>query len=336
MKYFWRMCLGAFFSLSLVACGQAKPTHPTPESSATPSSNETVSVPAAPATTNAPAVHVVASFSVLGDMVSAVGGERVQVDNLVGINQDSHVYQPTPQDAQKIAHAQVFVVNGLGFEGWLERLEKNADFKGIKVVVTDGLPALSAPQHGEEGHDHEHDHTAGGMDPHAWQDPALVAQYYVPNIIKGLSQADPAGATYYQQHGQAYINQLNQLTIQIQQILGRFPREQRKVVVSHRSFEYFGKAFGVDFYAVQGMSTESQASAKQVAELINLIKVQNIHALYAENISDPKMIEQISAETGVRVGNKLYSETLSEKTGYAPTYLRMMQYNADQIAAGVR
>ena len=108
------------------------------------------------------------------------------------------------------------------------------------------------------------------------------------------------------------------------------------MVVSHRAFEYFGKAFGVDFHAVQGISTESQPSAKQVAQLIDLIKTEKIRALYAENISDPKMIEQISAETGVRVGNKLYSETLSEKTGYAPTYLRMMQYNADQIAAGVR
>ena len=330
MKFFWRICLGALFSLSLAACDQAKQTESTGQPSPSPSNS------AVPSSTASPAVHVITSFSLLGDMVSAVGGERVQIDSLVGINQDAHVYQPSPQDVQKLGRAQVFVVNGLGYESWLERLEKNSGFAGVKVIATQDLPALKAPQHGEDEHDHEHDHASGGLDPHAWQDPALVAKYYVPNMVKGLSKADPAGATYYQQHGQAYINQLNQLSIQIEQILGRFPREQRKVVVSHRAFEYFGKAFGVDFHAVQGISTESQPSAKQVAQLIDLIKTEKIRALYAENISDPKMIEQISAETGVRVGNKLYSETLSEKTGYAPTYLRMMQYNADQIAAGVR
>ena len=332
MRFFGRVCLAAGMTLGLMACGPAKQAETVVQPVSPLSTHSSVNPPVAQAS----AVRVVASFSVLGDMVKAVGGERVQVDSLVGTDQDSHVYQPTPQDAQKIGRAQVFVVNGLGFEGWLERLEKNAGMSGVKVVATAGLPALTGPQHGEEGHDHEQDHQANGMDPHAWQDPALVAKYYVPNIIQGLSQADPAGATYYQQHGQAYINQLNQLSIQIQQILGSFPREQRKVVVAHRSFEYFGKAFGVDFYSVQGISTDSQPSAKQVAQLINLIQTQKIHALYAENISDPKMIQQISAETGVRMGNKLYSENLSEENGYAPTYLRMMQYNADQIAAGVR
>ena len=224
MKFFWRICLGALFSLSLAACDQAKQTESTGQPSPSPSNS------AVPSSTASPAVHVITSFSLLGDMVSAVGGERVQIDSLVGINQDAHVYQPSPQDVQKLGRAQVFVVNGLGYESWLERLEKNSGFAGVKVIATQDLPALKAPQHGEDEHDHEHDHASGGLDPHAWQDPALVAKYYVPNMVKGLSKADPAGATYYQQHGQAYINQLNQLSIQIEQILGRFPREQRKVV----------------------------------------------------------------------------------------------------------
>ena len=163
----------------------------------------------------------------------------------------------------------------------------------------------------------------------------MVAQYYVPNIVKGLSQADPEGANYYQQQGQAYTNQLNQLSTQIQQSMDRFPRDQRNVVVSHRAFEYFGKSFGINFHALQGVSTESQPSAKQVAELIKEIKEEHIKAVFAENITDPKMIQQIAAETGVTVGKSLYSESVSDETGVAPTYLRMMQYNADQIAAGL-
>ena len=226
----WLMTLAAF---GVMACGQGNSNAEKPSAA-----------PAKPVEGTAPqakVVHVVSSFSVLGDMVKAIGGERVQVDNLVGINQDPHVYQPSPQDVQKIGKAKVFVINGLGYEGWLERLEGNSGFSGVKIVATDGVKPLAKPAHGEEGHDHEHDHDEhGAVDPHVWLDPKLVAQYYVPNIVKGLSQADPEGANYYQQQGQAYTNQLNQLSTQIQQSMDRFPRDQRNVVVSHRAFEYFG------------------------------------------------------------------------------------------------
>ena len=323
----WLMTLAAF---GVMACGQGNSNAEKPSAA-----------PAKPVEGTAPqakVVHVVSSFSVLGDVVKAIGGERVQVDNLVGINQDPHVYQPSPQDVQKIGKAKVFVINGLGYEGWLERLEGNSGFSGVKIVATDGVKPLAKPAHGEEGHDHEHDHDEhdhGAVDPHVWLDPKLVAQYYVPNIVKGLSQADPEGANYYQQQAQAYTNQLNQLSTQIQQSMDRFPRDQRNVVVSHRAFEYFGKSFGITFHALQGVSTESQPSAKQVAELIKEIKEEHIKAVFAENITDPKMIQQIAAETGVTVGKSLYSESVSDETGVAPTYLRMMQYNADQIAAGL-
>ena len=320
--------LMAFASMGLLACSQgagSKPVAAGDAGAVAPKAAETV-VSVDPA--KAQLVHVVSSFSVLGDMVREIGGERVQVENLVGIDQDPHVYQPTPQDLQKLSRAQVFVSNGLNYEGWIVRMQENSGFKGVNVVATDGLPAIEAPT---EGHDH------GGMDPHAWLDAGLVEKYYVPNILNGLIAADPAGAVYYKQRAQAYSAQLSQISIQIHQILDRIPRAQRKAVVNHRAFEYFGKAYGIDFYAAQGLTTESQPSAKQIAQLIQQIKQDQIRALFVENISNPKLIEQIASETGVRVGGKLYSESLSTETeAYGATYLKMMQYNANQLFAAMR
>ena len=320
--------LMAFASMGLLACSQgagSKPVAAGDAGAVAPKAAETV-VSVDPA--KAQLVHVVSSFSVLGDMVREIGGERVQVENLVGIDQDPHVYQPTPQDLQKLSRAQVFVSNGLNYEGWIVRMQENSGFKGVNVVATDGLPAIEAPT---DGHDH------GGMDPHAWLDAGLVEKYYVPNILNGLIAADPAGAVYYKQRAQAYSAQLSQISIQIHQILDRIPRAQRKAVVNHRAFEYFGKAYGIDFQSAQGLTTESQPSAKQIAQLIQQIKQDQIRALFVENISNPKLIEQIASETGVRVGGKLYSESLSTETeAYGATYLKMMQYNANQLFAAMR
>ena len=329
--------LMAFASMGLLACGQgsgSKPAAAGDIGAVTPKTAETV-VSVDPA--KGQLVHVVSSFSVLGDMVREIGGERVQVENLVGIDQDPHVYQPTPQDLQKLSRAQVFVSNGLNYEGWIVRMQENSGFKGVNVVAANGVAPLESPQHGEEGHDHEHDHAAGGMDPHAWLDAGLVEKYYVPNILNGLIAADPAGAVYYNQRAQAYSAQLSQISIQIHQILDRIPRAQRKAVVNHRAFEYFGKAYGIDFQSAQGLTTESQPSAKQIAQLIQQIKQDQIRALFVEKISNPKLIEQIASETGVRVGGKLYSESLSTETeAYGATYLKMMQYNANQLFAAMR
>ena len=345
MRWFSKVVM-AFASVGVLACGQGAGSKPTAsgEAGSAPKTAETaVSVDPA----KGQLLRVVSSFSVLGDMAREIGGERVQVENLVGIDQDAHVYQPTPQDLQKLKNAQVFVSNGLNYEGWMARMQENSGFKGVSVVASNGVPAIEAPKHGEQGHDHERDHqnaaapadghAHGAMDPHAWLDATLVEKYYVPNILKGLIAADPAGEAYYKQRAQAYSAQLNQLSIQIHQILDRIPRAQRKAVVNHRSFEYFGKAYGVDFHSAQGLTTESQPSAKQVAQLIEQIKQDQIRALFVENISNPKLIEQIASETGVRVGGKLYSESLSSETeAYGATYLKMMQYNANQLFAAMR
>ncbi|MCE1176716.1 MAG: metal ABC transporter substrate-binding protein [Burkholderiales bacterium] len=280
-------------------------------------------------------IQVLATFSILADITREIGGERVQVDSLVAANQDAHVFAPTPQDVKKLTQAQVLVSNGLGFEGWLERLAQSGQFKGERIVATDGIQALPKPNHGEMEHDHTHDHEAQ-FDPHAWHDPTIVQTIYVRNIVAGLSQADPAGADYYQKRGQAYSAQITQLTANIQKEVANIPPEQRKVVTSHDAFNYFAHAFGITFLAPQGVSTESESSAKAIAQLSTQIKNEHIKALFFENISNPKMMQQLTQETGVKIGGKLYSDALSNADEPASTYLKMMEYNANTLVDGMK
>lgn len=280
-------------------------------------------------------IQVLATFSILADITREIGGERVQVDSLVAANQDAHVFAPTPQDVKKITQARVLVSNGLGYEGWLARLEQATEFKGKIIVATDGIQALPKPNHGEMGHEHDHDHE-GQFDPHAWHDPTIVQTIYVRNIVAGLSQADPAGADYYQKRGQAYSAQIAQLTANIQKEVANIPPEQRKVVTSHDAFNYFAHAFGITFLAPQGVSTESESSAKAIAQLSAQIKNEHIKALFFENISNPKMMQQLTQETGVKIGGKLYSDALSNADEPAPTYLKMMAYNANTLVDGMK
>ena len=262
-------------------------------------------------------LQVVATFSILADITREIGGERIQVSSLVGANQDGHVFQPTPQDVKKITQAHIIVSNGLGYEGWLTRLEQAAEFKGKTIIASEGANALP-------------------NDPHAWHDPAIVQTTYVHNIVAGLSQADPAGADYYQKRGQAYSAQIAQLSASIQKEINSIPPEQRKVVTSHDAFNYFARAFGITFLAPQGVSTESESSAKAIAQLSEQIKNEHIKALFFENISNPKMMAQLTQETGVKIGGKLYSDALSNADEPAPSYLKMMAYNAKTLVDGMR
>lgn len=335
MNTLWKKIVAVLAIIGLVGCGQSKQTQP----------------PSAPAATEA--LQAVVSFSVLADIVQQIGGERVQVVSLVGVGKNPHAFEPAPNDLKTITQAKLLVVNGLGFEGWLNRATDTAQFKGVKVVATQGVPALespktNAPKHGEAGHDHEHDHGQnqveeqhdehehGAYDPHVWLSPQMVAKYYVPNILAGLKQVDPAGADYYQQRADAYLMQLNQLNERIKQDMSTVVLDKRKAVVSHSAFNYFGQTYGVTFYSAQGVSTESQPSAKTVAQLIELIKHENIRGVFLENISDPRLMAQIAQDTGVNVGGKLFTGALSEADGSAPTYLKMMEYNAKILVEGMK
>ncbi len=325
-------------------------------------------------------IPVVATFSILGDMVKHIGGEHVDVTMLVGPDGDTHVYQPTPADARAVSEARVLVVNGLQFEGWLDRLIDASDFDGMRVVATEGIEPIafddehdqggSLEVHAEEaGHDHDHDdqaeaghdhdheehaeaatrdhdddhddeahaeaghddHDHGAFDPHAWQSLDHAAAY-VDNITAALAQADPANAADFYQNRAAYGAEIEALDAETRESMAGLPADRRIVVTSHDAFQYFGRDYGLTFIAPQGLSTESEASAKDVARLIQQIRERDIRAVFIENVADPRLLKRIADETGATIGGTLYPGALSGPDGPAPTYLDMMRHNAMTLA----
>jgi zinc/manganese transport system substrate-binding protein len=266
-------------------------------------------------------LSVVASFSILGDFVREVGGERVAVTTLVGPDGDAHVYSPTPADAKSMAAAKLVVVNGLKFEGWLTRLIKSSGTKATVATATAGITPLK-----QAADDHGH----GGEDPHAWQSVAN-AKLYVGNIRDALSTADPAGKAAYEANAAAYLAKLDALENEIKAAIARIPADRRKAITSHDAFGYFVKAYGIAFIAPQGVSTEAEASAKDVARIIRQIKAQKVPAVFLENVTNPRLAEQIARESGARIGGRLYSDALSSGEGPAGTYIAMMKHNISQI-----
>ncbi len=280
-------------------------------------------------------IPVVATFSILGDMVAEVGGDRVAVTTLVGPDGDAHVYQPTPADAQAVARAQVVFVNGLEFEGWIDRLVEASGYDGPVVTATDGVGPRGFEE--EDGHAGGEAHAEGEggdhgvFDPHAWQSIAN-ARIYVANITEGLATADPGNAADYAASGEAYMAELAAVEAEIEDAIGSLPENRRTVVTSHDAFGYFGAAYGLSFEAPQGMSTETEASAADVASLITQIRDASVPAVFVENITDSRLLEQITSETDATIGGTLYSDALSGPDGPATTYTEMMRHNAATLA----
>ena len=278
-------------------------------------------------------LDVVATFSILGDMVKQVGGDRVKVTSLVGPDGDTHVYRPTPKAAKAIAQTKVLFVNGLEFEGWIERLVESSGFKGRMVTATVGIEALKME---EEGHHDDHDkhgkkdghehHNHGEYDPHAWHSLAN-ARIYVRNIVDGLAAADPQGAKAYRANAERYIKEITSLELEMEKAMKSVSADGRKVVTPHDAFGYLGSTYGIKFLAPVGISTEAEASAGDVAKLIRQIKKEKISAIFVENITDRRLLDQIVRETGARIGGTLYSDALSKANGPAGTYLDLMRHN---------
>lgn len=287
-------------------------------------------------------VPVTATFSILGDLVQQVGGDQVSVSTLVGPNGDAHVYQPTPQDIRTLAQSKLLVSNGLSFEGWLERLDTASGFKGVKVIASQGIqPHQMAEEEEEVGHEHAaHEHEAeghhhhGGLDPHAWNDPANVL-LYVDNIARGLSQADPEHASLYQQNAAHYKAQLQKLDADYRARFAKLPAKRRRAITSHDAFGYLAQAYHLTLIGAQGLSTEAEPSASTIAGLIRKIRDEKIPALFIENISNPNLIQQIERETQARVGGELYSDALSPAGGEAATYLAMLEHNLSTLLAAL-
>jgi zinc/manganese transport system substrate-binding protein len=277
-------------------------------------------------------IKVVASFSIIADLVKQVGGDRVDVATLVGPNTDLHVFQPTPNDAKTLLGTQVVVINGLGLEGWADRLVKASGFKGQAVVASKGIKAL-AGEHGDHAHGKAHAH--GRYDPHAWQEVANVKRY-VANIRDALVLADAAGKSQYETATAAYLKQLDALEAEIKAAFASIPKAKRRVITSHEAFTYYGDAYDVEFLAPQGVGGDTEPTAKGVAALIRQIKREKITAVFVENISNPRMVERIAKEAGVTIAGSLYSDALSEQGGPASTYVDMMRHNTRLLTAAMR
>jgi zinc/manganese transport system substrate-binding protein len=260
---------------------------------------------------------VVATFSILGDMVAKVGGDHVAVATLVGPEGDAHAFQPTPADAGKVAKARIIFENGLGFEGWLSRLIHASGYRGEVVAVSDGASTIAASD--------------SARDPHAWQSPAN-ALVYVRNVKDGLCRVDAPRCAQYTANAGAFAAEIGALDAKITSWIGAIPFDRRKVITSHDAFGYFGRAYGVTFLAPVGVSTDVEPSSRDVARLIDQIRRERVKALFVENISDPRLIAQVARETGVKVGGTLYSDALSKPGGPAATYLGMMRHNGKMIA----
>ena len=264
-------------------------------------------------------LNVVASFSILADFVRNVGGDFVDVTTLVGPDGDVHVYTPAPADASKVAAAKLLVINGLGLEGWLPRLAQSAGGQATIVTATRGVTPIiigSAP------------------DPHAWQS-VLNAKIYVANIRDALVKADPAAAAAFAARANAYLARLAGLDLEVRAAVAQIAPSRRQVISTHNAFGYFAKAYGIDFIAPSGVSTESEASARDIAAIISQIRRLRIPAVFLENISDPRLIERIAAETGVKVGGTLYSDSLTGENGDSPTYIDMVRHNIRTLTSAL-
>jgi zinc/manganese transport system substrate-binding protein len=264
-------------------------------------------------------VNVVASFSILGDFVQNVGGERVSVTTLVGPDGDVHVYTPAPADAKRIADAKLLVINGFGLEGWLPRLLQSAGARAPIVSATKGIAPLKL---------------GSDADPHAWQSVAN-ARLYVTNIRDALGAADPAGAALFAANAGRYLASLDALDREVREAIARIPESRRKVISTHDAFGYFAAAYGITFVAPLGVSTESEASARDIAGIITQIRHSGIPAVFLENISDPRLMRRISAETGARIGGTLYSDGLTGEKGDAPTYIDMVRHNIKALTSAL-
>jgi len=264
-------------------------------------------------------LNVVASFSILGDFVRSVGGDRINLTTLVGPGSDVHVYTPAPADAKRIADAKLVIVNGLGLEGWLPRLVQSAGSKAQVITASAGIATLKL---------------GSGADPHAWQS-IPNAKIYVTDIAKALAGAVPSEADYFRTQAEAYLEKLETLDREVRDAVAKIPPERRKVISTHDAFGYFAAEYGIRFIAPLGVSTETEPSARDIAAIIGQIKAQKIPAVFLENISDDRLIRRIAAETGARVGGTLISDSLTGEKGTAPTYIDMVRHNIKALTSAL-
>ncbi len=276
-----------------------------------------------PLAASAKTLRVVASFSVLADVVQQVGGAHVHVTSLVPPNGDPHQFEPSPQDAENLKNADVTFISGEGLERWFESLVKASGYQGTPGIASAGITLRQRERRGQPSDD-----------PHVWNSPANV-QVWVTNIEKALIAADPADEADFKASAARYANELEELDAETRAKLASIPAGHRKVLTSHDAFGYLGRDYGVEFLSPLGLSTEAEASASDVAKLIDQVRRENVKVYFIETSNDPRLVQQIAAATGARPGGKLYAEALSPAQGPAPTYLQMFRHNIDELVGAM-
>lgn len=267
---------------------------------------------------------VVATFSILGDLTQRIGGDAISLTTLVGPDQDAHGFEPTAESQRAVAGAKLMIANGLGFEPWLERLVEAAAFNGKLVEATHGITPLAS--HGEE--------QAEG-DPHAFQDPKMVLKY-IDNIAAGLAEGTPAQAALFRKNAEDLKQQFRALDAELAATLGALPAAQKRVLTSHDAFQYFGHAYGIEFVGVQGINTEAEPSARDLKRIVEQIQSGEIKAVFIENMNDPRFVESLAKDTGIKVGGDLYSDALSAADGPASDLLSLFRHNQDELLKVLR
>ena len=265
----------------------------------------------------------VATFSILADLTQRIAGDHVRILTLVGPNGDAHVFEPGPKESAELAEAMLLIANGLGFEPWLQRLEEASGFKGKTIIASDGVTPLKGTA------------DQGTTDPHAFQDVAN-AEIYAGNIEMALSEADPAHAADYKANADKLIAELDALDKELKDEFAAVPQERRRILTSHDAFQYFGKAYGIEFVAVQGISTEAEPTAEDLGKIIRQARDGHLSAIFLENMADPRLAETVAQESGVRMGGELYADALSAPDGPAPDYVSLVRYNVKQLLAAIR
>ena len=258
---------------------------------------------------------IVTSFTILEDLVLELGGSRVSVTNLVPRNSDAHIYSPKPSDSIAISNADLVIFNGLGFEGWIYRLIKDSGKEKNYLISSDGINLLNQ---------------SNEIDPHAWQSFKNI-RIYIDNISRELINLMPEHEKYFVLRRNDYLKKLSKLEINLNDQLSHIPIHKRIVITSHDAFGYLGREFNIQFLAPLGLSLDAEASAEDVADIINQIKEKEVTALFLENINNPKLLQAISLESGIPIGGKLYSDALSGIDGPAGTYINMMRHNVQSL-----
>lgn len=265
-------------------------------------------------------ISVIATVSLLADMARRIGGDRVSVASLVPTDGDAHVYQPKPKDLRALAGAALVVENGLGLEGWMQRLTGAAGFSGQRTIAAAGV----APRK-----------MRAGVDPHAWQDPRNGV-LYARNIQAGLTAAAPEHKSAFAAAADAYVTEIEQTDQWIaDQFAGIAPKD-RRIVTTHDAFGYYGARYGIEFLSAQGINTDAEPSAKAIAALIAQIKRNQVRAVFIETMTDGRVAKMLARETGATVGGAVYSDALSPPNGPAATYLAMLRHNTTLFAAALR